>query len=225
MGDGLSCYDPKLCSRGFRWSPDQGCVDIDECSLPDPPCDPPQVCQNTPGSFRCLEASSSTRSGVSVQQVQFFCGNTSCPSGMDCISVNGTPRCADPCEHHTVLNDDWRSTNNTDGGERCDRTVSWQGWYRLVLGGSSAHIPERCIRPNSCGTNAPLWLADGHPTRPGLIVSRKVCNSWANSCCFFTVHFIQVKLCSTNFYVYKLVAPVGCSLAYCAGTGPPNVTL
>ena len=61
VGDGLTCYDVKLCSdsscchQGYRWSPEKGCVDIDECSLPEAPCTHgSQVCVNTPGSFESL---------------------------------------------------------------------------------------------------------------------------------------------------------------------------
>ncbi len=68
------CYDTKLCSdssccsKGYHWSEDSGCVDTDECSLADSPCAPSQVCRNTPGSFKCLQPSSSR--GLSSQSVQ-----------------------------------------------------------------------------------------------------------------------------------------------------------
>ncbi|XP_054461205.1 uromodulin [Anoplopoma fimbria] len=229
VGDGLTCYDTKLCSdssccsRGYHWSPDRGCVDTDECSLPDSPCNPSQVCQNTPGYFNCLEPSSRTRMGPSSQFVQFSCGPTVCPSGMDCISSNGTMRCADPCEHYTVLNDTWRSTDNTLIETRCDSGIQWQGWYRLFLGQASAHIPERCVGTNRCGTSATMWITEPHPTSSDEIVSRTVCNNWVSSCCQFSSHTIHVKLCPGDYYVYKLVRPSACNLAYCAEsnrTGP-----
>lgn len=222
VGDGLTCYNAKLCSdssccsQGYKWSPERGCVDIDECSFPDSPCAPAQVCENTPGSFTCVERPSSPRSAPSPQSVQFSCGNTVCPSGMDCISYNGTTRCADPCDHYTVLDDDWRSVNNTMNNIHCDRDVNWRGWYRLFLGQESAHIPERCVEKRRCGTHAPLWITQPHPTRPGEIVNRTVCGHWSSSCCTFRSNNIHVKLCYGDYYVYKLVAPSACSLAYCA---------
>nr|XP_020510045.1 uromodulin-like isoform X1 [Labrus bergylta] len=223
VGDGLMCYSIKLCSdsscckEGYQWSPDRGCVDTDECSLTDSPCKPSQVCTNTPGSFVCLEPSPSSRSGPSSQSVQFSCGSTVCPSGTDCVRMNGTLQCADPCQEYTVLNDDWRSTNNTSTQNlHCDQHVDWQGWYRLFLGQTSAQIPERCVAENSCGTHAPLWITTPHPTQSGQIVSRTVCGSWLGSCCFFSSHTIHVKLCYGNYFVYKLVRPISCSLAYCA---------
>ncbi|XP_049428738.1 uromodulin [Epinephelus fuscoguttatus] len=223
VGDGLTCYDTKLCSdssccsQGYHWSPDRGCVDTDECSLPDSPCTPLQVCQNTQGSFECLQPSSRARMGNSSQSVQFSCGNTVCPVGMDCIRNNGTQRCADPCEHYTVLDDDWRSTNNTSNEiQHCDRNVNWQGWYRFFLGQTSAHIPDRCIGENRCGTHAPMWITQPNPTQPDEIVTRTACNAWAGSCCFFTSTTIHVKLCYGNYYVYKLAKPTACQVAYCA---------
>ncbi|CAB1456741.1 unnamed protein product [Pleuronectes platessa] len=99
---------------------------------------------------------------------------------MDCISNNGVDCCADPCERYTELHHDWRSTDNTMNlNPRCDRDVNWQGWYRLFLNQTSAHVPE-------------------------------------------SSHTINVKLCNGNYYVYKLVKPNGCCLAYCAvQPGPP----
>ncbi|XP_042371248.1 uromodulin-like, partial [Plectropomus leopardus] len=223
VGDGLTCFDTKLCSdssccsQGYHWSADRGCVETDECSLPKSPCPPPHVCQNTPGSFECLAPSSRNKIDSSFQSVQFSCGNTVCPLGMDCIGSNGTQRCADPCENYTELHDDWRSTNNTSTEvTHCDRDVNWQGWYRLFLGQTSARIPERCVSENRCGTHAPMWITEPHPTQSGKIVSRAACNSWAGSCCYFSSNTIHVKLCYGNYYVYKLVKPSACSLAYCA---------
>ncbi|XP_034543161.1 deleted in malignant brain tumors 1 protein-like [Notolabrus celidotus] len=230
VGDGSVCYDLKVCSDsscckdGYHWSPDRGCVDTDECSLKDSPCKSPQVCFNTPGFFECQEPSPSTRLGPSSRSVQFNCGSVTCPRGVDCIRFNGSLRCADPCQFHTVLNDEWRSTNNTSTqNPRCDQHINWQGWYRLVLGQTSAQIPERCVAERRCGTHAPLWITEPHPTQPGQIVRRTVCNAWSGSCCQFPSHNVHVKLCYGNYYVYKLVKPSGCSLAYCAevnGTAP-----
>ncbi|KAM9332806.1 scavenger receptor cysteine-rich domain-containing protein DMBT1-like [Pholidichthys leucotaenia] len=216
-GDGLACYDPKLCrdssccSQGFQWSPEKGCVDTDECSLQVSPCKPPQICHNTPGSFECLQPSSSSRSATSSQSIQFTCGNTACPSGMDCINN----RCADPCENYTALHDDWRATNNTSGNH-CHSRVNWQGWYRLFLGQSSARIPDRCTQPGRCGTAGTLWITEPNPTQLNEIVNRRVCKSFSGDCCKYYAENIHVKRCYGSFYVYKLVTPNGCNFAYCA---------
>ncbi|XP_041641014.1 deleted in malignant brain tumors 1 protein-like [Cheilinus undulatus] len=223
IGDGLTCYDVKLCGEsscceeGYQWSPDEGCMDTDECSLKESPCKPTQVCQNTPGSFLCLNPSPSNRLGLSSKSVQFSCGPTVCPLGMDCINTNGTLHCANPCQHYTELHDEWRSTNETyTDTPRCDQHVNWQGWYRLFLGQESAQIPEGCVAEHMCGTHAPLWITTPHPTEQGQIEPRTVCSSWSGSCCRFSPHTIHVKRCFGDYYVYKLVRPSACNLAYCA---------
>ncbi|KAM4750179.1 uromodulin [Anableps anableps] len=170
VGDGVTCYDKKLCNnsscchRGYQWSPDLGCVDVDECSQQNSPCPAHQICSNRPGSYECLLPPSNRRSGLSSQSVQFTCGNTVCPSGMDCIQTDGKARCADPCEHYTVLKDDWRSTNNTVLNViHSDRDIDWEGWYRMFLRRRNAQIPERCMAENQCGTHGPMWITEPHP--------------------------------------------------------------
>lgn len=135
-----------------------------------------------------------------------------------CFFISGNSQRVDPCYSYTVLNDDWHSTNNiNDPVLHCDKSIDWQGWYRLFLGNSSARIPESCIDSNSCGTHAPLWIKEPHPTLPGEIVTRNVCGSWRGGCCRFQSNTIQVKLCFGGYYVYKLERPISCWLAYCTG--------
>ncbi|XP_062312075.1 uromodulin-like [Osmerus eperlanus] len=160
--------------------------------------------------------------------VVFLCGGTPCPAGQDCLSVNGTLRSVDPCEHYSVLDDAWRSTDyRSNGGTHCDEGNSWQGWYRLFLDGSSSQMPDACVEQNMCGTDAPLWLADPHPLLGDGVVERGVCGSWGDKCCNFRSNPIHVKACPGNYYVYKFVQPVTCHLAYCAvrqiiSTTPPT---
>ncbi|XP_054865751.1 uromodulin-like [Amphiprion ocellaris] len=191
VGDGLTCYDTKLCSdssccrQGYHWSPDRGCVK-----------DP---------------------------SVKASCGGVVCPSDTDCISVNGTERCADPCEHYSIIDDEWRSVNNTSSETiHCDGNIRWQGWHRMFLGQSSARIPDWCVSQFSCGTHAPIWMTQPHPTEYGRILSRDVCGTWHNRCCSIFSHTINVKLCYGNYYVYKLQGSLGCSYVYCAETYEAN---
>ncbi|XP_034150061.1 uromodulin-like [Esox lucius] len=233
VGDGLTCYDLKICAggsccrQGYRWSSELGCVDVDECSLPEPPCSPPQVCENTPGSFHCQgppgdDLLSGPPSGppsgpLNSRSVQFQCGSTRCPVGEDCISVGGTSRCADPCQHYTALKEDWRSTTNKGqvNGIHCDRNVNWQGWYRLFLGNTSVQMPEKCVGQDMCGTNYPLWLSSPHPQLGDGVVQTAVCGNRYSDCCYYR-QTIHVKACYGNYYVYKFVSPSTCNMAYCA---------
>ncbi|XP_038817702.1 uromodulin-like isoform X1 [Salvelinus namaycush] len=227
VGDGITCYDLEFCAKGFcccqgyGWSSELGCVDVDECSLPDQPCSPPQVCENTPGSFNCLvphEDDLHSSPGSDSRSVQFQCGGRRCPVGEDCISVGGTSLCADPCLHYSVLNDDWRSTTNYGpaNGYHCDSSVNWQGWYRLFLGNTSVQMPERCVEKYMCGTEIPLWLPLAHPQLLDGVVQRSVCGHYYYDCCYWRQNPIHVKACYGNYYVYKFVPTTTCNMAYCA---------
>lgn len=167
VGDGSTCYNKATCSdaccaRGYRWSSLHGCVDVDECSLSSSPCGLGQVCDNTRGSFACLVTPDlkSQRAKNRQRSVLFGCGSAQCPFGYDCLQVNGTSQCADPCQHYTPLQDAWRSTDFRANPESisCDMRMDWQGLYQLFIGNSSVQMPERCVERHMCGTEAPLWL-------------------------------------------------------------------
>ncbi|XP_043953345.1 uncharacterized protein LOC122820194 [Gambusia affinis] len=163
-------------------------------------------------------------SGVTITAATASCtGCQCCPSGTECITTNGVVQCLDPCVNYTVLNDAWRSTENTDNSIlHCDQYIVWSGWYRFYLGQTNAQIPEKCVAENRCGTHAPLWITEPHPVQLNEIVTRTVCNAWSGSCCRFTTHTIQVKLCY-GYYVYKLQPSTECYLAYCAEPQPFRV--
>lgn len=222
VGDGLTCYDRKLCSdsdccaQGYQWSAESGCEDIDECSLPDSPCRQPQVCQNTPGSYECLQPSSSTKSGPSARLVLVDCGHGPCPEGTDCLErSDGLMYCIDPCENYSVLDDEWRAINYTANVGNND-AVDFDGWYRFVLWQKSAHIPERCVAERRCGTIYPIWVKTPHPTQSGVIKTSQTCLQKYGRCCFNT-NQIYVKLCYGDYYIYKL-RQTALHTAYCAGT-------
>uniref|UniRef100_A0A3B4AKR6 ZP domain-containing protein n=1 Tax=Periophthalmus magnuspinnatus TaxID=409849 RepID=A0A3B4AKR6_9GOBI len=162
-----------------------------------------------------------TKESASVHAVQFVCGGIVCPPGMDCISRNGTAHCGDPCEYYTVLDEPWRSTDNRYiEPAKCDRHVHWQGWYRLFLNGTNAQIPESCVEQYMCGTHAPMFITEPHPTQSNDIETLRVCASYRSTCCNFDSPSIHVKRCYGQYYVYKLVRPNYCSLAYCAVYDP-----
>ncbi|XP_067260251.1 adhesion G protein-coupled receptor E3-like [Chanodichthys erythropterus] len=151
-----------------------------------------------------------------------YCADT---GSVNTISPSVTPVTisTDPCYNYTVLNDTWRSTSNTyDSFRRCDTSVTWSGWYRFVIQGWNAYIPDTCVAQYSCGTDITLWIRGGHPTVEDGVVTRDVCGHWNNYCCFFGSYPIKVKACPGNYYVYELVKPTVCSSTYCAGI---NITL
>merc|ERR1719187_2590380 len=90
----------------------------------------------------------------------FWCGWGYCKWGMDCLEVDGSKQCVDPCGHHSILDDPRRSVSNElDEDEEdslSDNRVDWDGWYRLMLGGLNAKMPESCaeleVAVNAAGT-------------------------------------------------------------------------
>ncbi|XP_051722691.1 adhesion G protein-coupled receptor E3-like isoform X2 [Ctenopharyngodon idella] len=134
---------------------------------------------------------------------------------------------SDPCHNYTVLDNPWRSINNTYGlhsYNMCDQSVSWSGWYRLFINNMSAQIPDTCVAQQSCGTNVPLWIRGGHPTVEDGVVTRDVCGYAGSYCCYYGSYPIKVKACPGNYYVYELVSPTDCNFAYCADTGSITTT-
>ena len=159
------------------------------------------------------------------RSVVFMCGATPCPAGQDCISVNVSLHCADPCEQYSVLDDAWRSTGY-GRADNCDARRSWQGWYRMLLDGNSTQMPETCVEVSRCGTQVPLWLSSPHPLLGEGVVEGDVCghhkywnyspSRWYDNCCYRRLK-IHVKSCPENYYVYRFVRPNVCYSAYCAG--------
>ncbi|TSK20061.1 Uromodulin [Bagarius yarrelli] len=233
-GNGITCYNISACSTpgasccpdGYGWA-EHSCVDIDECSSEKNPCTAPLQCKNQPGSFACLTPDAYTKDtmlNIKQDSNQPRCGGKVCSSGQDCINVNGALSCVDPCQYYTILDDPWRSTNSNTSTLHCDMGINWQGWYRMYLGSASVQMPERCIRPNTCGTNAPIWLKSPPPSQSEGVVQATVCASWVTGCCGYEFS-IGIKACPGNYYVYKFVSPPLCFLAYSAAVAPAPVRL
>uniref|UniRef100_A0A3B1K2F3 ZP domain-containing protein n=1 Tax=Astyanax mexicanus TaxID=7994 RepID=A0A3B1K2F3_ASTMX len=127
----------------------------------------------------------------------------------------------DPCYNYNELDELWRATNQTNNWWWCDSSFSWDGWYRLLYDGNNIRMPESCVNQGMCGTDIPLWLNGSHPRLEDGVVSRQVCGSWYDDCCYFKSFPIQVKACPGNYYVYEFVSPAICSSAYCAATNLP----
>ncbi|XP_067298560.1 adhesion G protein-coupled receptor E3-like [Pseudorasbora parva] len=151
-----------------------------------------------------------------------YCADTGSVT-ISSTSVTPVTVTPDPCYNYTVLNDSWRSINNTKN-IRCDQSVSWSGWYRLFINNISAHIPDTCVPQYSCGTHIALWMRGGHPTVTDGVVSRDVCGYYGSYCCYFGSYPIKVKACPGSYYVYELVSPTVCYSAYCADTGSVTIS-
>ena len=126
---------------------------------------------------------------------------------------------SDPCVAYSTLNNPFRSTGYvaTAGVDPmiCDSSLK-TGWYRFIneVGGK---MPETKMTKYHCGTFAPIWMSGSHPAVADDIVSRTACinyNGMSNGCLALG---IKVKNCNDSYFVYYLVKPLGCPMAYCAG--------
>uniref|UniRef100_A0A4W4E3F6 UMOD/GP2/OIT3-like D8C domain-containing protein n=1 Tax=Electrophorus electricus TaxID=8005 RepID=A0A4W4E3F6_ELEEL len=109
----------------------------------------------------------------------------------------------DPCNDYVSLDQPWRA-NNATGLGICDSNFNWNGWYRLLYNGMDIRMTESCVDVNRCGTFYTLWLNGPHPQLEDGVVTRQVCSTP-----------IRVKACPGNYYVYEIVRPIFCNMAYC----------
>uniref|UniRef100_A0A8C9DPN1 Glycoprotein 2 n=1 Tax=Prolemur simus TaxID=1328070 RepID=A0A8C9DPN1_PROSS len=129
----------------------------------------------------------------------------------------GASGCFDPCQNYTLLDEPFRSTENTEDARGCDNDL--RGWYRFV-GEGGVKMPETCVQVYRCQTDAPLWLKGTHPALGDGIVNHIACAHWSNNCCFWNTE-VLVKACPGGYYVYWLQGTPECSLRYC--TDPSTV--
>lgn len=125
---------------------------------------------------------------------------------------------SDPCVSYKSLDNPYRSTGYVarEGIDPmiCDYELQ-TGWYRFVneVGGK---MPETKVGRGHCGTIAPIWMRGQHPSNAEGTVDRTACVNFKNLYGGCIPIPIKVKNC-TDFFVYRLVAPYGCQMAYCAG--------
>ncbi|XP_043944884.1 uncharacterized protein LOC122816198 [Protopterus annectens] len=239
IGDGFSCSDIDECAQSWTHScgsdvcvntfgsytcrcavgyiedtPESGCRDINECAYPELNlCHPSATCINYIGGYYCTCPYGSYGDGFHCY-VNDCLLSTTCSSDMECVNTPEYYYCSDPCDNHTVLNENWRSTSVsyfTSWYANCDSAKS--GWFRFV-GTGGVQMPEYCVPEYSCSTTAPMWLNGQHPSVSDGIVTRTACAHWAGFCCFWSTT-INVKACPGGYYVYKLYGTPACNLAYC----------
>uniref|UniRef100_A0A8B9J7M9 UMOD/GP2/OIT3-like D8C domain-containing protein n=1 Tax=Astyanax mexicanus TaxID=7994 RepID=A0A8B9J7M9_ASTMX len=129
----------------------------------------------------------------------------------------------DPCSNYVSLDQPWRA-NTGSGMGICDRNFNWNGWYRLFYYGMNIRMSESCVDVNRCGTYYTLWLSGPHPEIEDGVVTRQVCGNSGNDCCNFKSNPIRVKACPGNYYVYELLSPMTCNMAYCTDVNTTTQT-
>ena len=121
----------------------------------------------------------------------------------------------DGCENYTVLSEADRAQRNTVGNDSCDTDLV-TGWYRFQ-GAAGDYMADKCVLPYRCGTESPGWLNGAHPTFAEGVVTRQVCYSWRQNCCYNS-YIIKVKNCC-SYYVYELQRTFGRPHRYCGSAG------
>ncbi|KAH0631907.1 hypothetical protein JD844_019808, partial [Phrynosoma platyrhinos] len=191
-----------ICQDGFTGD-GVTCSDIDECSSMDlNHCHSLATCINNQGNYSCSCPEGYNGDGYHCEAATGF--------AEECIRINGSRSCADPCLSHTVLDQAWRSTSY-GSGSNCDSDKI--GWYRFI-GRGGMRMPEACVPVQRCNSDAPMWLNGSHPTSDVGIVNRIACAHWAGSCCLWSIP-VQVKACVGGYYVYRLDGTPGCTMSYC----------
>ena len=78
-------------------------------------------------------------------------------------------------------------------------------------------MSSHCIPINTCNTDMVGWVSGSHPSSVFEMSWPSVCMHYTSSCCEKS-YSITIRNCS-EFYVYKLKAPSGCSERYCGVRG------
>ncbi|KAL9987888.1 hypothetical protein ACROYT_G002266 [Oculina patagonica] len=135
------------------------------------------------------------------------------------------PSTASPteCSNYTILDEFDRAKGYKGVVNKCDNSLL-KRWYRF-LGLAGKQMPDACVAPERCGTQAPGWLSGGHPIVAQGAVQRTVCFSYSSFCCLLSTS-IRVRNCGA-FYVYELRPTDGCNLRYCGDreqVPTPNAT-
>ena len=121
----------------------------------------------------------------------------------------------DACRNYYSLDGFDRSVANKDQKNlQCDlkHLSPLPAWYRFT-GAAGDKMATFCVAENRCGTHAPGWLYEPHPSVEEGIVWRSVCYHWDSNCCKWNKS-IQIRNCGA-FYVYRLEKPPDCDLRYC----------
>ena len=125
----------------------------------------------------------------------------------------------DACNNYTVLSEADRAQGHIviNGNRRCDEYDLVPGWYRFQ-GAAGNQMADRCVPEDHCGTYYAGWLSGAHPTVAEGVVTRRVCFTASDSCCYW-YHDIRIKNC-VAYFVYELPRLNKCHARYCGnGSG------
>ncbi|XP_068694728.1 uncharacterized protein [Montipora foliosa] len=117
------------------------------------------------------------------------------------------------CMNYKLLNDANRAEGYSSKNRRalCDKELPID-WYRFT-GEAGDKVPDFCVAKLRCGTHAPGWLNNSHPSVADGIINAKICFHWGSNCCLYSTK-VRVRNCG-KFFVYQLNPVPVCSLRYC----------
>ncbi|KAM4023720.1 uromodulin-like [Anomaloglossus baeobatrachus] len=194
------------CPLGYKETSEKNCVDINECLDPKlNDCHSLATCTNTQGNYSCSCPGSHYGDGRHCYKCSDVCGQD-----MDCMNHGESFKCFDPCMDHSTLNEPWRSTDSP-GDKHCDKDK--RGWYRFI-GVGGIRMAEKCVKGQSCSTEAPIWMNGSHPSPGDGIIRLTACAEYNDDCCHWST-VVQVKTCPIGYHVYKLSETRKCPFAYC----------
>ena len=133
-------------------------------------------------------------------------------------SITHDIQCHQP---YTIISEVWRSTaNEIKPGEtpKCDRNyIVDNTWYRF---NSSAGNEMPTANPGfrKCGTFVPIWMKGRHPAVHEGVIDATACAGVPRRRPRGCGVSYRIKVVNCNgFYLYRLMNPYQCSMAYCAG--------
>ncbi|XP_069080109.1 uncharacterized protein [Pleurodeles waltl] len=226
LGNGFTCIPlaacptTGCCPSGTMWDTAQNnCIDINECTSADlfmNKCVPSWGCTNFNGGYRCRP---------NYPDVQ--CPVGPCPPGMDCLNVEGSARCADPCFYYSLLDGTTRLSNTSSAGIfESDRNI--YGWHRYT--GSSGVWMQvgNVIGGLKCGSAKPFSLAASHPALGEGIKSVPLQMNLLDGSSL-AIGSLLVKACpedtvSNGFYIYQYTGQANTEV-FCTDPSATPLTL
>ncbi|XP_075705202.1 uromodulin-like [Rhinoderma darwinii] len=208
IGNGLNCTRMafcdiyKCCPDGYTWdAKNKLCADINECLTPTlNKCSPRETCINRNGIYLCVPNTSA------------LCSGTACSSNQDCLKINDSFQCADPCDYYDLLNGDNKLSSIESTGRFITDRYNF-GWFRYV-GRITASLKVGAVGTFKCGSLEPFSLGGDHPDIGDGIKSVPIISNLLTGS--VRAGSIPVKACARGYYVYKYSGMLKYDV-YCTG--------
>eukprot|EP00041_Stephanoeca_diplocostata_P018424 m.385584 g.385584 ORF g.385584 m.385584 type:complete len:617 (-) comp21010_c0_seq1:1493-3343(-) len=146
--NGAGMMNCVACKAGYERSSTGGCVDIDECNLPNPHvCETGKFCNNLEGSVNCIlcDDECDETGCIGTGNVQNYC--LACREGFKRATPNDDKsKCIDMDECHDYLCPGAQDCENTRGSYLCSCDGAWTKWVEREIDEHDDES-EECFRP------------------------------------------------------------------------------